>query len=216
MRLAEDKGATEGERNSALSMAHRLMDKHKIDMSRLNPDAYEQSGPVNELFSLEEMQWPLQQASMATVMQDLFYVRILRSRWGRSQFLRVIGREEDIAVFVPIWQAVSAHMMNSKAQAAAQFAKERGYRPGKSWHHAFLRGYIARLHETVRELIAERDKNEDVYAIVKVSDSELDEAVNELNPRQAKMTQSRNYDGFNRGAKAAEGAPLNPQIGGGE
>src|SRR5690606_29501777 len=123
LRLSTDDGATEDERDVALKKAHQLMDKHKIDMSRLNPDVYDESEPTDELHSLRRMKWPLQQASLAAVMEDLFYVRILRTRYGREQFLRIIGREEDIAVFIPIWKAVSLHMMSSKAQAAAKYAK---------------------------------------------------------------------------------------------
>ena len=215
LRLSTDDGATEDERDVALKKAHQLMDKHKIDMSRLNPDAYDESGPTNELHSMHEMKWPLQQASLATVMQDLFYVRVLRSKKGREQWLRVIGREEDIAVFIPIWKAVSMHMMNKKAQAAAEYAEKNGRGPSRSWHHAFLRGYIAGLYMTVERLVNERDRNPDVYAIVKVSDSELDEAVKALKPRTIKHTTVKDSDGLYSGVEAAEGAPLNPQIGGG-
>lgn len=232
LRLSMNKGAEQAERDNALRVAERMMTKHKIARHRLNPEAYEKVEVIQQKVWLEKS-WLRQQVRVAWAIQRLFYVRCVSNTAGRSNMLLTVhGRENDIKIFLKVFDAITDHMLFRKDRSA-KIQKKMGELCGRSWHYSFIRGYINELRRRADDLLDERKKMADdsvledagsdsteiapatgfeVKAIVAIADSELEESVKKTGAKPYSVhTPISDYLGAMAGRQAGRDAPLTVQ-----
>ena len=142
--LANDAGATEGERDNAMRMAYNLMAKHNLDLADLPPDQLGESRE-QQTATISADKWARELGGLTA---KLFFCKYYFGRTSTSGKDRhfFVGRQSN---------AITAlHMMEYLLKSLKKEATQRYKSPTSPEGRSFCVGAVHTLHSRVLEMIA--------------------------------------------------------------
>lgn len=237
--LANDRGASEGERDNALRMAHATLAKYNLDLAMVEDRAQKKKQESDEPRQLHPCTFygrPWARAVCTNVGRMLFcnylYVSATKAKDTRHYF---IGRHSN-AVSAAI---LSEFLVNSIMREGKRRARAEG--EGNAWFRSFAWGAAVTIGRRVDELIRaatssspgtpvatpptrapEPAANALVLASVYASEQSANDAATEQyfptpkdgRPKGRSGKDIGNFDAFSSGVEYGESVSLNRQLGG--
>jgi len=214
MALANDAGASEGERDNAMRMAFALLTKHNLDESDLDVTENRQRA---DFITSQGSPWA---RIIASSIAKLYFCNYFSQLGGGTKFKHVfVGKTSN---------ATTAHLMadyviKSVTKEAAKQTKAEGR--SSTWKTSFVKGAANVIHHRCNEMIAAQSNevhtrgNGTTVALSSIYKTEKEEneafIKDELgyNLRSSKSRERpAGYDGFNAGAAFGKGVGLNTQV----
>ena len=140
LRLARNKGATEGEAANALAMAQRLMLKHNIDNVEEKVEEVAVRGDWHK-FDVDK-KW---QQCLVSAVAKLFNCRSLQSGTGNG--VQFIGKPSNVLVAADTLQWINDQMHDLYKQARKGFQNETGLRHGDAAYKLNSRNFRLNFKE---------------------------------------------------------------------
>lgn len=203
--LANDKAASEGEIANALALAHRLMQKHRIEEVELDA-ASKDSGfeIIDESFAFMGNKYSDWKAFLAHIIarHNGCYV------WLDSKHIKVAGRPEDAQVARAMYKFVAHQIMALAKMHSGQGAKFlRAWRPG----------VVFTIDKRLKTVTEEFTKST-ALVVVNQRSNEVEEFVKEKLDLGARRRSSTRYDdsGFSQGLADGHKVRLHNELEGGE
>lgn len=217
LRLANDAGATEGERNNALRMAHGLLAKHNLEMADLEQhNSRSDRGRVCSEFPA----YPWARGVCNAVATLFFSVYVAsytnNDNKGKHYF---IGKEENATTAM----LMAEFVVRSIKKEAERIMKERraeGEDLRWPWFRAFGSGAALRVAERVAEIMKEREamKASPGTSLVLASVYQLEREANEkwkkenMSTKPGRNTPLHISDGTDEGYAYGDTISLNHQV----
>ncbi len=219
----------EHEASAAAEKAQELMQKWKIEEAEVRPG---NSTVTVESWVYANMTVTWRRDLAFSVARGFFCrcVHVPRSKDSQNKaWLNFVGRPEDIAVAKAVYEWLTKELERlAKASTKDRKAYLKNY-PGivaavraqlRNWHQSFLQGAVGRLADRLREGEERFEEEEKGCALVKVSNDEVNKAVEEAfaaleaSPPAA---EARDPRGWLAGDEAARTMAIQPptEIGGG-
>jgi hypothetical protein len=151
MTLANDKAASEGERNNAIRMAHATLAKHNLTMSEAEAHgAKPEEARLPDYFVGHNHPWTRTAASGIAKLFfcEYFYLALPKSR-VKHYF---VGRESNVITA----KELSVFVINSIDREGQRFARE-SYTAGTGWR-SFCKGAALRVYLRCEELRREAER----------------------------------------------------------
>lgn len=220
--LAADSGASEGERDNAMRMAHTAMAKYNLAIAEVEASAPDAKDPaiearVEETISFSTALWAQIVAVEIGKLTACLYVQGgRRTASGRPvKTHNFIGRAANATT--------AGYLAQYLVRSIEREGRARAYEESRSatWVYAFGTGAAQRIGERVRELIASREGFTESKALVLADWRNKENEANRAHlratcptARQVTKNFSVDADGHARGRTYAEGLSLNQQLGG--
>ncbi|WP_165970662.1 DUF2786 domain-containing protein [Actinomadura sp. 6K520] len=209
--LAKAESTEFPEEAEALSArAQELMARHSIDHALLAAETGDNSGPAGRRIAVDNP-YDSPKAVLLTVVAD---ANRCRAVWHRELgFSTVMGYPADLAavemLFTSLLVQATAAMVHAGPRRDA-----RGRSRTRSFRHAFLNAYAARIGERLLEAAgraAESAGGNDLVPVLAARDQAVEQAVGAMFPNLAKGRAGSvsNYEGWVAGRAAADLASLN-------
>lgn len=147
LNLAEDRGASEGERDNALRMAHATLAKYNLSMADANatsltPDETRIQGKME----LKEHPW---MRTAANGVAKLFFCHLLVTSWGKARYTYYfIGKESNVFTV----QEMVKYVFKSIDAEARRSAKARGEPGGGQYWRSFCKGAAHQVYRRCEEI----------------------------------------------------------------
>ncbi|MEU8804123.1 DUF2786 domain-containing protein [Spirillospora sp. NPDC048819] len=209
--LAKAESTEFPEEAEALSTrAQELMARHSIDHALLAAETGDISGPAGRRIAVDNP-YDAPKAVLLTVVAD---ANRCRAVWHRELgFSTVVGFPADLAAVEMLFTSLLVQATSAMVHAGPR-RDARGRSRTRSFRHAFLNAYAARIGERLREAADRATVNAGGNALVPVltvRDRAVEEAVGTLFPNLAKGRAGSvsNYEGWVAGRAAADLASLN-------
>lgn len=228
LRLANDAGATEGERDNALRMAHATLAKYNLDLVQVEATTKTKNADEPRIESGNTFNGYPWARSVANSIAELFFCSYLYQSTGRIDKTKhlFIGRHSN---------AVTAGLMAEFVVKAIHRESGRAAREAgaisTSWNRNFLLGAAYRIRERVKEIrqTAEaapqigHDGPGTALVLASLYKTEADANADFIQSKYPVLRTGRSkgkgatdYDALQRGRKYADSVSLNAQIGGGK
>ncbi|TMR00690.1 DUF2786 domain-containing protein [Actinomadura soli] len=212
--LAKAESTEFPEEAEALSArAQELMARHSIDHALLAAETGDTGGPAGRRIPVDNP-YDAPKAVLLTVVAE---ANRCRAVWHRELgFATVLGFPADLAavemLFTSLLVQATAAMVHAGPRRDA-----RGRSRTRSFRHAFLNAYAARIGERLREAAnraAAGAGGKDLLPVLAARDRAVDHAVDTMFPNLAKGRAGSvsNYEGWVAGRAAADLATLNGRL----
>lgn len=213
--LANNAGASEGERDNATRMAHALLAKHNLDMSVLEAETGTvASDRKHDISKFQSSPW---RRTVAHAMANLFFCEYAYMK-GTNQHI-FVGRKDNIITA----QEMTMFVMKAIAKAGSAYGRENG---GNKHRNNFLRGAADKVSARAWDIKRASQKQEstpsgtgtalvlaDVYDTEKQKNNDL---LNELfgRPTKGRSQRRRNvdWDAYTKGSQYGDSIQLNKQL----
>ncbi|WP_207946067.1 DUF2786 domain-containing protein [Actinomadura sp. 7K534] len=209
--LAKAESTEFPEEAEALSArAQELMARHSIDHALLAAETGDIDGPAGRRIPVDNP-YDSPKAVLLTVVAD---ANRCRAVWHRELgFSTVMGYPADLAAVEMLFTSLLVQATAAMVQAGPR-RDVRGRSRTRSFRHAFLNAYAARIGERLREAAgraAESAGGNDLVPVLAARDRAVEEAVGAMFPNLAKGRAGSvsNYEGWVAGRAAADLASLN-------
>lgn len=154
LRLANDAGATEGERDNALRMAHGLLAKHNLDMQQVS-DAELAATDPRERQAVDGNVAPFARQIAHAVARLYFCRYYYTNNRGRTRGTHnYIGKRSNVEVA----RTVADWLIDAVRSEATRYARVNG--GGRTASTSFMYGAAARIGIRCKELRESRDKSQ--------------------------------------------------------
>ncbi|WUI03827.1 DUF2786 domain-containing protein [Spirillospora sp. NBC_00431] len=193
--------------------AQELMARHSIDHALLAAETGDTAGPAGRRIPVDNP-YDAPKAVLLTVVAD---ANRSRAVWHRDLgFSTVLGFPADLAavemLFTSLLVQATAAMVHAGPRRDA-----RGRSRTRSFRHAFLNAYAARIGERLREAAdraAAGAGGKDLLPVLAARDRAVEQAVDTMFPNLAKGRSGSvsNYEGWVAGRAAADLASLNGRL----
>ncbi|MBB4775793.1 DUF2786 domain-containing protein [Actinomadura livida] len=209
--LAKAESTEFPEEAEALSArAQELMARHSIDHALLAAETGDIGGPAGRRIAVDNP-YDSPKAVLLTVVAD---ANRCKAVWHRELgFSTVMGYPADLAAVEMLFTSLLVQATAAMVQAGPR-RDARGRSRTRSFRHAFLNAYAARIGERLREAAgraAESAGGNDLVPVLAARDRAVEEAVGAMFPKLAKGRAGSvsNYEGWVAGRAAADLASLN-------
>ena len=213
LNLANCDGATEGERDNAMRMAHNLLAKHNLSMSHVIEEDTEQR--EQSTITVSNVMWT---ATVGKAIAKLFFCEFYITKRKDNIDLNFIGRTSNVVT--------ANEMTKFVIKSIRKESSARSYGDA-SFSRSFTKGAAGRLYERCVELRKEAEQEETVpstsTAVSLSSVYRTEEEANrkhmsekmglKLTSRMAKNNRIR-PSAYNEGAEFGNGISLSRQVGG--
>lgn len=142
--LANDAGATEGERDNAMRMAYNLMAKHNLDLADLPPDQVGESRE-QQTATISADKWARELGGLTA---KLFFCKYYFGRTSTS------GKDNHVFVGRQSNAVTALHMMEYLLKSIRREASRRYKSPTSPEGRSFCVGAVVTLRQRVRDMIA--------------------------------------------------------------
>lgn len=211
--LANNDGATEGERDNALRMAHNLLAKHNLSMSALE-EPEEERQRVNEEFYGRP--WA---ATVAQAVAKLFFCKYYVAKSHRKNMVHhfFVGKESNSITALEM----SKYLVASIKKEAARQMRARG--ETIAWRRSFATGAANRIQQRVWDIqqATKGQKTSTGTGLILADVYEMELEANEawLKERGTELVTSKSRgkepgSGYHEGSTYGNGLGLQPQVGG--
>ncbi|WP_158581724.1 DUF2786 domain-containing protein [Actinomadura spongiicola] len=212
--LAKAESTEFPEEAEALSArAQELMARHSIDNAVLAAETGDTGGPAGRRIPVDNP-YDAPKAVLLTVVAD---ANRCRAVWHRELgFSTVLGFPTDLAAVEMLFTSLLVQATSAMVNAGPR-RDARGRSRTRSFRHAFLNAYAARIGERLREAAhraAAGAGGKDLLPVLAARDRAVDEAVDTMFPNLAKGRAGSvsNYEGWVAGRAAADLASLNGRL----
>lgn len=214
LKLANDAGATEGERENALRMAHATLAKYNLELSEA-PEVKDDRGQL--IVSFYGRPWA---RATASAVGRLFFCRYVYIPNGDAKKVKhvFIGRQANAATA----SEMAAYVVGSINKEARR--RQRELSQGNEWYRSFAWGAAQKICERVDELIKssqnERSPGKSLVlaSVYQTEQVKNDELLSQLHPRLNRGTAGKKTilgAAASQGRQYGETVNLNRQVGGG-
>jgi hypothetical protein len=212
--LAKAESTEYPEEAEALSArAQELMARHSIDNALLAAETGRTGGPAGRRIPVDNP-YDAPKAVLLTVVAD---ANRCRAVWHRELgFSTVLGFPADLAAVEMMFTSLLVQSTSAMVHAGPR-RDALGRSRTRSFRHAFLNAYAARIGERLREAAdraAAGAGGKDLLPVLAARDRAVDEAVDTMFPNLAKGRAGSvsNYEGWLAGRAAADLASLNGRL----
>lgn len=155
LRLANDAGASDGERDNALRMAHATLAKYNLDLSQVDLEGPNGNGGVQEERTVEKRTFygrtPWARSVCLSVAEMLFCKYIYTvSRYDHTNVVHCFVGRQSNAVTASL---LAEYLVKSIRKEGKVRAREHG--GGSAWQRSFCYGASERIRTRVHELVAD-------------------------------------------------------------
>ncbi len=166
--LANNKGATKAEAENAMSMAQRLMIKHKISMANIDTSEKSNFDIKHESYFKRSATNPADDFIM-NILQEFYNIRVIyRAGRGSSEII-LIGTPEDIEIA----KYIHEYLRNIFFKLWNEYKKTDLRANRKSFYFGVYNGFSAKMRTAQAEEKAKASKKrQDQYDIVLVNTKE--------------------------------------------
>ncbi|MFI0483628.1 DUF2786 domain-containing protein [Actinomadura sp. 9N215] len=212
--LAKAESTEFPEEAEALSArAQELMARHSIDHAVLAAETGDTGGPAGRRIPVDNP-YDAPKAVLLTVVAD---ANRCRAVWHRELgFSTVLGFPADLAAVEMMFTSLLVQATSAMVHAGPR-RDARGRSRTRSFRHAFLNAYAARIGERLREAAnraAAGAGGKDLLPVLAARDRAVEQAVDTMFPNLAKGRSGSvsNYEGWVAGRAAADLASLNGRL----
>ncbi|WP_165969420.1 DUF2786 domain-containing protein [Actinomadura sp. KC06] len=212
--LAKAESTEFPEEAEALSArAQELMARHSIDHALLAAETGDTGGPAGRRIPVDNP-YDAPKAVLLTVVAEANHCRAV---WHRELgFSTVLGFPADLAAVEMLFTSLLVQATGAMVHAGPR-RDARGRSRTRSFRHAFLNAYAARIGERLRDAAgraAAGAGGKDLLPVLAARDRAVDHAVDTMFPNLAKGRAGSvsNYEGWVAGRAAADLASLNGRL----
>lgn len=212
--LAKAESTEFPEEAEALSArAQELIARHSIDHALLAAQTGDTGGPAGRRIAVDNP-YDAPKAVLLTVVAD---ANRCRAVWHRELgFSTVLGFPADLAAVEMLFTSLLVQATSAMVHAGPR-RDARGRSRTRSFRHAFLNAYAARIGERLREAASRAAAGaggKDLLPVLATRDRAVEQAVDTMFPNLAKGRAGSvsNYEGWVAGQAAADLASLNGRL----
>lgn len=211
--LGTNAGATEAERERAMTQAHKFLARHNLDMSMVEEQGEQTEKRVDDIHTFVSVPWSRQ---LAQAIGRLYFCNYLYFRKSKSHLY--VGKVSNVETA----KLMNQYVRENAFKEAARYGRQMG---SKKYERAFMEGVADTISRRVTEIIeANRQQKAgtgtslvlaDVYKTEQQANADLISKI--YGSTSSKGTRKRSnidYNAYNQGVKKGESINLNTQIGG--
>ena len=175
LRVVEDEGASEGERENAQSLAQSLMTKYQIEEAQLNGRVKDEE--ITRYVHGIANPYTIDRIMLLSAIARNNYCKLLRGK----NYAVLYGYDSDIKMVIAMYKILETHMITEMWKELKKFREMNPYSSTStvSWKKSFFAGYAqtidSRLARAKKEQIdsVAKETNNDEFALVLVSKQKL-------------------------------------------
>jgi hypothetical protein len=215
--LANDAGASEGERDNALRMAHATLAKYNLSMADADNQTTGEKRLMGDIEYAKDSPW---KRTVANAIASLFFCNLLVTKWGRGRITyHFIGKESNVYTA----KAMTQYVCDSIYKEATRAARSQS---DPSYHRSFCKGAAHRVYRRCEEIREQAERSSAQQssgtALVLASLYQQETLANRALINQmfdkVKSSKSRergaNWDAYSAGRAYGDKIGLHTQVGG--
>lgn len=212
LRLASDQGAAPGERENALRMAHKTMNKYNLDLSEITMQEsggkYVPEGRFEQVCQIDKREWALGIAAECAKLN--FCAMVYRRRWDHLK--GDWSKYNDVVFIGSQANAVTAGLFASEMVEGTYREYSKRKKLGRPYARSFAMGVWTELHRRVKDMV-EEDKQDKRLALIHDEEGKANaELTTNAKPPKDRKRKGVEFDGFLEGIAHGKTLGLNRRM----